>query len=820
MRMGESGIGVAGAGEAGELGFVLQGPQQQQSVWMERDPLVSDPFEEEELGFECEVGEEPQQQGVWAEGGAGFASEEEFEDFVREASDFSAQASALRIGLIALMDEESPSGASAAAASAARGGAGGDAGATAGASAAAPATSSLEAAAASSAPIPPAFSSATVAAVAPAVSATCAAPVPAASERLDSQVLDSLGKPSARRFPADYTGYDDPGGYSSYAGYNGYSGYGSEYGASITANADNGAAAASANGGDGGSSSGYAASSLADRLDKPHMPLCTLPRVEAAAGACCARGPSCPFPHGDLCPHCGRYCLHPARPTEREEHMKECLRLQRKVQALKLSSEIECSVCLERVLGKARPADRKFGILSHCDHPFCVACIRNWRAAGQQESGESVPLDLDNAVRACPVCRVRSHFVTPSVVWFFSEEEKQAIIEGYKRKLKSTDCRYFNYGNGQCPFGTSCFYKHAYRDGRLEEVKLRHLSSADGSAVISRDIRLSDFLALVACRRAAAVVLLVEGKECLTEHLEANEAVTGSFVVIDVDSAWLSEAGTIDFEIIGPHNLKLYSAKRKAEDNFQFRSMYSGDYSFCMDNTDHMAATVQLSYHIGHKPHTHEVAKDEHMQGVLGQVESIRSGLVLVQQDQAYFQARDERRRRTNESTKQRVFCRPSDGRRETAFVLSGNKSGKFASGSVSQQTNVTLPRIKLTSKPPRQPASQRLSVRASAVSRDGGSREVWELPPSWSDFPIVRTIAGVAVLFAIERALAASVRAYSFPVPAPVLMLAGIGALMATGLKEAELVYDWCYPAISFFDQWMPLFFVPSVVSPSSPPW
>ncbi|CAI7904454.1 unnamed protein product, partial [Closterium sp. NIES-54] len=329
----------------------------------------------------------------------------------------------------------------------------------------------------------------------------------------------------------------------------------------------------------------------------------------------------------------------------------------------------------------------------------------------QQESGESVPLDLDNAVRACPLCRVRSHFVTPSVVWFFSEEEKQAIIEGYKRKLKSTDCRYFNYGNGQCPFGTSCFYK---------EVKLRHLSSADGSAVISRDIRLSDFLdpkvwcelhvtetqrvpqevtteiskrlsvnatrvqathhimaspfrspslahlanvslfvlslAFVACRRAAAVVLLVEGKECLTEHLEANEAVTGSFVVIDVDSAWLSDAGTIDFEIIGPHNLKLYSAKRKSEDNFQFRSMYSGDYSFCMDNTDHMAATVQLSYHIGHKPYTHEVAKDEHMQGVLGQVESIRSGLVLVQQDQAYFQARDERRRRTNESTKQRVF--------------------------------------------------------------------------------------------------------------------------------------------------------------------
>ncbi|CAI5982377.1 unnamed protein product, partial [Closterium sp. NIES-64] len=134
--------------------------------------------------------------------------------------------------------------------------------------------------------------------------------------------------------------------------------------------------------------------------------------------------------------------------------------------------------------------------------------------------------------------------------------------------------------------------------------------------------------------------------------------------------------------------------------------------------------------------------------------------------------------------------------------------------GSASQQTNVTLPRIKLISRAPGQPASRRLSVRASAVSRDGGSREVWEVPPSWSDFPIVRSIAGVAVLFAIERALAATARTYSFPVPAPVLMLAGIGALMATGLKEAEMVYDWCYPAISFFDQWMPLFFVPSVAS------
>ncbi|XP_050284846.1 uncharacterized protein LOC126724294 isoform X3 [Quercus robur] len=35
---------------------------------------------------------------------------------------------------------------------------------------------------------------------------------------------------------------------------------------------------------------------------------------------------------------------------------------------------------------------------------------------------------------------------------------------------------------------------HAYRDGRLEEVVLRHLGSEDGETVIAKNIRLSEFL--------------------------------------------------------------------------------------------------------------------------------------------------------------------------------------------------------------------------------------------------------------------------------------------------------------------------------------
>lgn len=38
-----------------------------------------------------------------------------------------------------------------------------------------------------------------------------------------------------------------------------------------------------------------------------------------------------------------------------------------------------CSICMEVVVQKANPSDRRFGILSSCCHTFCLACIRKWR---------------------------------------------------------------------------------------------------------------------------------------------------------------------------------------------------------------------------------------------------------------------------------------------------------------------------------------------------------------------------------------------------------------------------------------------------------
>ncbi|KAK6933787.1 Zinc-finger CCCH domain [Dillenia turbinata] len=217
------------------------------------------------------------------------------------------------------------------------------------------------------------------------------------------------------------------------------------------------------------------------------QPICSF----AAVGHC-PRGDKCPHIHGDLCPTCGKHCLHPFRPEEWEEHMKTCEVKQKHLEALKHSQEIECSVCLERVLSKPTAAERKFGLLSECDHPFCISCIRNWRS-----SSPSSGMDVNSALRACPICRKLSYFVIPSVIWYSTKEEKQEIVDSYKAKLSSIDCKYFDFGNGSCPFGTSCFYKHQYRDGRLEEVVLRHLGAEDGHTVIVKNISLKFFEVLV-----------------------------------------------------------------------------------------------------------------------------------------------------------------------------------------------------------------------------------------------------------------------------------------------------------------------------------
>lgn len=149
----------------------------------------------------------------------------------------------------------------------------------------------------------------------------------------------------------------------------------------------------------------------------------------------CSLGEKCLLIHGDQCLYCRKYCLHPSEQRERENHLHSCEKKEKYNQALKDSQEIECNICLERVLSKPKPAERKFGMLPECDHAFCLSCIKNWRSSSPS-SGMDIFNTNNSAVRTCPVCRKLSYFVIPSVIWYSTKEEKQEIIDDYKAKCK------------------------------------------------------------------------------------------------------------------------------------------------------------------------------------------------------------------------------------------------------------------------------------------------------------------------------------------------------------------------------------------------
>ncbi|XP_065830116.1 uncharacterized protein [Oscarella lobularis] len=200
---------------------------------------------------------------------------------------------------------------------------------------------------------------------------------------------------------------------------------------------------------------------------------------------------TCPYLHGLVCDICGKQCLHPYNPQQQEEHKRECqVEIEKDIEytfAYKRSQGIQCSICLDVVMDKRNPVDRRFGILSDCKHPFCLPCIRKWRNLSHADN---------KIIRACPICRVPSWFVTPSITWIVEDEEKKRLIDEYKQALSAKPCRYYNFGNGSCPFGTSCFYKHVAVDGTVQipDVQLRHYCNAEGESRVVKTPKLWDFM--------------------------------------------------------------------------------------------------------------------------------------------------------------------------------------------------------------------------------------------------------------------------------------------------------------------------------------
>ena len=96
--------------------------------------------------------------------------------------------------------------------------------------------------------------------------------------------------------------------------------------------------------------------------------------------------------------------------------------------------------------------------------------------------------------RACPECRISSHFVVPSAVFVTQPTRKAALLQGYQDKLRRTPCKHFAFGGGTCPFGSSCFYAHTDKDGRSIVDDPRFATAADGSSAHLQTYRLCDYL--------------------------------------------------------------------------------------------------------------------------------------------------------------------------------------------------------------------------------------------------------------------------------------------------------------------------------------
>lgn len=156
------------------------------------------------------------------------------------------------------------------------------------------------------------------------------------------------------------------------------------------------------------------------------IPLCPYSELQQE----CPFGEACDFSHALICDQCQQFVLDPNDLEQQKTHKSECIRAieadMEEAFATAASREKVCGICMEVVWDKEPAIERRFGILDSCNHIFCLSCIRKWRASKAYEN---------KVVKACPECRVKSDYVTPSRFWFDNEEAKKKIIDEYKAKL-------------------------------------------------------------------------------------------------------------------------------------------------------------------------------------------------------------------------------------------------------------------------------------------------------------------------------------------------------------------------------------------------
>ncbi|KAJ3058408.1 hypothetical protein HDU99_006815, partial [Rhizoclosmatium hyalinum] len=79
-------------------------------------------------------------------------------------------------------------------------------------------------------------------------------------------------------------------------------------------------------------------------------------------------------------------------------------------------------------------------------------------------------------------------------IWITDEAGKEAALEAYKKRMNRIDCKHYNFGEGTCPFGTSCLYRHVRKDGTVDEGRVRFVvGGQEGEARVIGAVQLFDF---------------------------------------------------------------------------------------------------------------------------------------------------------------------------------------------------------------------------------------------------------------------------------------------------------------------------------------
>jgi len=126
-----------------------------------------------------------------------------------------------------------------------------------------------------------------------------------------------------------------------------------------------------------------------------------------------------------------------------------------------------CGVCFDNI-----PAEgKRYGILTSCDHVFCLPCTQTWRRGRNSAENGQVVLEsvrMQNR-KTCPNCRQLSELVVPSRD-FVTGANKDSLIKAYKESLSKIKCQNFDPATKSgCNFATNCLYAHKNEQG--EDIK-------------------------------------------------------------------------------------------------------------------------------------------------------------------------------------------------------------------------------------------------------------------------------------------------------------------------------------------------------------